>query len=74
MMAPRIATFAKALLIIEGGATAWNDPKTLQICEKRSILEADCDLQNGQIPSVKFPSPSSILKARAASNIDFFYF
>ena len=83
-MAPRIATFTKALLIIEGGiftscflillsiieggvfgsmiyvlATAWNVPQTLQICEKRRILEADCDLQNGKIPTIKFPSPSS---------------
>ena len=28
--------------------------------EKRRILEADCDLQNGQIPPIEFASPSSM--------------
>ena len=83
-MAPRFATFTKALLIIEGGIFTscflillsiieggvfaqrfiylrlhGMYPKPFKFVKKEEILEADCDLQNGQIPTIKFPSPSS---------------
>ena len=48
-------------------------PKLFKFVKKRRILEADCDLQNGKIPTIKFPSPSSsrvVVAGKSSTFID----